>query len=166
MSIYSSITGNIVELDDKLEAAKHSTTYQSGSEYDIDFKSGGNGTKNNPYKYCDPGSFASLPNTNISYSTIISLVGVAASAGTITAALIAQAGGAAVITTSIRTQIKRSATSIAGTLIGMSSSYAKKHGVRMYKRNYCTLQHYVDNAWGDDYWFYGDKVRVYRVSLY
>lgn len=52
--------------------------------------------------------------------------------------------------------------------IGSAADYTwvASHGITINLTYVCSLQHYVDNAWGDDEWFYGEQTSTVSYGKY
>lgn len=128
------------------------------------YRSGGDGSYSNPYKYCTPGS-SRINSSNISYSQIIAMVGLAPSLASVTAAVIVliKSGIGAVVS---GLAIKEVVEFIVDIIKSHSSEWLDKHGINLRIRSVCTLQNYKDGAWNEDIWFYGESATVSSYSQY
>lgn len=123
------------------------------------YKSNGSGTKNDPYRFCTPGS-KSTQTSKLAYGEIVSMAGAVISAAAISASIISliqQGIGAKVDSYAIKGLVAH----VIEVVRTHNSSWLNNHGVIIKFDNVCSLEHYVDNAWGDDEWYYG-TVSIFR----
>ncbi len=128
------------------------------------FSNRGDGTKENPYVFCSPKGSSRRNDGRISYSEIVNMVGSSISVAKITAALIAYFGlgsatGLEIIRRAAKTVFAVLTTSHVGSVL-------HKKGIIIKTRITCSLLNYKDPAWGDDIWFWGERVSIIGYSTF
>ena len=156
------ISSDVIKFSDFKENqdSNHSEQLLNNTAY----RSNGNGTKENPYKFCTPGK-VTYKTSKLSYSQILGMAGATISAVNITKAIMSLTGIAAASfhSTAGKTLIVE-LVSVLGS--NNSNIWLSKHGVKLKFRSNCTLQNYVDGAWGDNEWFYGESESIVGHSRY
>ena len=134
----------------------------SGNFNDIGFafyKSNGSGTKDDPYRFCTPGS-KSTQKSKLSYGEILRMGGAVITAASISASIITlvqQGIGAKIDSYAIKSLVGH----VLQVVKEHNTLWLNNHGVILKFDQVCSLEHYIDNAWGDDEWCYG-LVSLYR----
>lgn len=160
---YSSITNQYISLEDE----DFSTSDENFNVNNLGVRAFSRaGSKENPSRYCTPGSRTNT-SSKLSYAQILGMVGAGASATTITTALVARFGLGIKGTTTSVSNIKVVASEAFSVLSSVNDrSWLANHGFVLTFNTVCVLQHYVDNAWGDDEWFYGEQVASVSYRKY
>lgn len=161
-TFYSSITNKYISLNDDF--------YDTDETFDISNSKfmayAKPGSKENPYRYCTPGA-RRTESSKLSYAEILGMVGAGASAATITTALISRFILGVKVTTQVVSNMKVIGAEVFAILSSVGDhTWLANHGIAMNFTYVCSLQHYVDNAWGDNEWFYGEQVSTVSYSKY
>lgn len=154
------ISSDVIHFSDfkNFQDSNSSNRLLSGAAYST------SGTKDNPSKYCTPGKITHT-SSRLSYSQIIGMVGATVSAVTITKAIISLTG---IATLNFNSTAGKALISELLNILGSNNSHnwLSNHGIILSIRIDCKLQNYVDGAWGDDEWFYGESARLVGHSTY
>ena len=126
-------------------------------------RSNGDGTKENTYRYCIPGSKCSSED-KLSYVQILAMAGTTVTAAGVTETLMV------LLAKGVFDKMSQAALNVVVQKVlevaSKESNFLNSHGVIFRFTYVCTLINHRDGAWNEDIWFYGEEPAFTNHTFY